>query len=122
MAAADYALACSGTVTSELAMQNVPFLVGYHMGWVTWAIARMFLFKPDHITLLNIAADDTEIVPEFIQTKFNATEMAKTAVDMLSSEPARRSQVLAQRKALSRMGEGQTNSAKIAAEVLLNRT
>ncbi|WP_084418844.1 lipid-A-disaccharide synthase [Henriciella litoralis] len=122
MAAADYALACSGTVTSELAMQNVPFLVGYHMGWVTWAIARMFLFKPDHITLLNIAADDTEIVPEFVQTKFNATEMAKTAINMLASETARRSQVLAQRKALSRMGEGQTNSARIAAEVLLDRT
>jgi lipid-A-disaccharide synthase len=122
MASADYALACSGTVTSELAMQNVPFLVGYQMGWVTWAIARMFLFKPDHITLLNIAAGDEEIVPEFVQTKFNAEAIAKTTLDMLGSESARQAQVLAQRKALSTMGEGKTNSAKIAAGVLLNRT
>lgn len=119
MASADYALACSGTVTSELAMQSVPFLVGYHTGWVTWALARFFLFKPTHITLLNIAADDTEVVPEFVQTKFTAEAMARVASDMLSSEDARKKQVVQQDKALSRMGEGDKPSADIAAEAIL---
>ena len=45
MAAADLALACSGTVTSELAIQGTPFLVAYKLGWVTWAIARGLLIQ-----------------------------------------------------------------------------
>lgn len=120
MAAADYALACSGTVTSELAMQETPFLVGYHTGWVTWALARFLLFKPTHITLLNVAADDTEIVPEFVQTKFKASAMADTAVSMLSDKAARERQIATQKEALSRMGEGQLESADIAARILLS--
>lgn len=119
MASADYGLACSGTVTSELAMQGVPFLAGYHMGWVTWALARFFLFKPTHITLLNIAAGDTEVVPEFVQTKFIPEAMAATALEMLTDPDARSRQVAAQEKALSLMGEGNLHSARIAADVIL---
>ncbi|WP_300378819.1 lipid-A-disaccharide synthase [Henriciella sp.] len=119
MACADYALACSGTVTSELALQSTPFLVGYHTGWVTWAIARFLLFKPTHITLLNIAADDTEVVPEFVQTKLKAGPIAATAQAMLTDPEARQSQIEAQKKALSRMGESKLDSAVIAAGVLL---
>ena len=121
MATADYALACSGTVTSELALQETPFLVGYHTGWVTWALARFFLFKPTHITLLNVAAGDQEIVPEFVQTKFRAEDMADVATSMLSNPQAREAQIEAQKKALSLMGESQLESADIAADVLLGR-
>ena len=46
MAAGDLALACSGTVTSELAMQDTPMLVGYRVGALTWALARHLLYKP----------------------------------------------------------------------------
>ncbi|MEM5517481.1 lipid-A-disaccharide synthase [Henriciella sp. AS95] len=120
MASADYALACSGTVTSELAMQSIPFLVGYKTGWVTWALARGFLFKPKHVTLLNVAADDTEIAPEFVQTTFDAKLMADIAEQMLDDPKARAAQVEAQNKALSRMGEGDKNSAEIAADAILS--
>lgn len=121
MSAATYALACSGTVTSELAFQDTPFLVGYQTGWVTWSLARFFLFKPTHITLLNIAADDTEVVPEFVQTKFKARRMADEALRMLGDEKARQAQIAAQKNALARMGEGDLRSAEIAAKVLLER-
>jgi len=121
MSAATYALACSGTVTSELAFQDTPFLVGYQTGWVTWSLARFFLFKPTHITLLNIAADDTEVVPEFVQTKFKAERMADEALHMLGDEKARQAQIAAQKNALARMGEGDLRSAEIAAKVLLTR-
>ena len=120
MSAASYSLACSGTVTSELAVQETPFLVGYHTGWITWALARFLLFKPTHITLLNIAADDTEVVPEFVQTKFQSDAIAAEALRMLGDETARLQQVEAQKKALARMGEGDLQSAQIAAQVLLS--
>ncbi|WP_018147187.1 lipid-A-disaccharide synthase [Henriciella marina] len=121
MSAATYALACSGTVTSELAVQKTPFLAGYHTGWITWALARFLLFKPTHITLLNIAADDTEVIPEFVQTKFQPAAIAAEALRMLGDEDARLNQVEAQKKALARMGEGDLQSAQIAAQVLLSK-
>ena len=120
MTAADYALACSGTVTSELAVQGTPFLVAYKAGWITWAIARAFLYKPQHITLLNIAADDTEIAPEFLQTKLKPEAMAVEALKMLQDDTARIAQIDAQNKALSRMGEGDEAAASIAANVIID--
>ncbi|MDG1825730.1 MAG: lipid-A-disaccharide synthase [Henriciella sp.] len=119
MAAADYALACSGTVTSELAVQGTPFQVAYKAGWMTWAIARFFLYKPTHITLLNIAADDTEIAPEYLQTTLRPDVMSEEAVRILKDEAARYAQIDAQNKALSRMGEGDEKASKIAARAIL---
>ncbi len=120
MAAADYALACSGTVTSELAVQGTPFLVGYRTGWITWTLARYFLFKPNHITLLNIAADDSDIAPEFIQSDLNATTMAQEAQAMLTDDSRRTAQIEAQNKALSRMKERDELAADIAAQAILD--
>ncbi|MEM7637559.1 MAG: lipid-A-disaccharide synthase, partial [Pseudomonadota bacterium] len=119
MAAADYALACSGTVTSELAVQGTPFLVGYKTGWITWALARYFLFKPNHITLLNIAADDIDIAPEFIQFDLEATVIAREAQSVLSDDATRQAQIAAQNKALSRMGERDEAASEIAAKAIL---
>ena len=120
MAAADFALACSGTVTSELAVQGTPFLVGYKTGWITWALARYFLFKPQHITLLNIAADDSEVAPEFVQTALKADVMAERAKTLLADHAQLAAQITNQNKALSRMGERDEPAAQIAAETILS--
>lgn len=120
MAASDLALACSGTVTSELAVQGTPFIVGYKTGWITWALARYLLYKPDHITLLNIAADDTEVAPEYVQTRFRADALAERANGLLSDAAALHQQVMAQNKALSRMGERDDPAPVLAAQTILN--
>ncbi len=120
MAAADFALACSGTVTSELAVQGTPFLVGYKTGWITWALARYLLFKPNHITLLNIAADDSEVAPEYVQTQLRADVMAERARALLSDTEQLGAQITAQNKALSRMGERDEPAAEIAAKTILD--
>jgi len=120
MAAADLALACSGTVTSELAVQGTPFLVGYQTGWITWALARFLLYKPDHITLLNIAADDREIAPEFLQTKFKPVIVAEKAQSLLADRTLLQAQIEAQNKALSRMGERDEAASEIAAKTILD--
>ena len=118
MAAADLALACSGTVTSELAMQGTPFLVAYKLGWITWAIARGFLYKPDFMNLLNIAADK-EIAPEFFQTKLNADVMADTAIELLKNDQALQAQKIEQDLTLAKMGIGGPSAAQLAAEAIL---
>ena len=120
MAAADFALACSGTVTSELAVQGTPFLVGYKTGWITWALARYFLYKPEHITLLNIAADDTEVAPEYVQTKFKPDDLAEKALSLLADPAMLQVQIEAQNKALSRMGERDEAASDVAADTILS--
>ncbi|KCZ94383.1 lipid-A-disaccharide synthase [Hyphomonas johnsonii] len=119
MAAADLALACSGTVTSELAMQGTPMIVAYRTGWVTWALARGLLYQKTHITLLNIVSDDTEIVPEFVQTKQTPDLIAARALNWLTDPAALAEQRAAQQIALSRMREGDHDAADIAARVVL---
>ena len=120
MAAADFALACSGTVTSELAVQGTPFLVGYKTGWITWALARFLLYKPEHITLLNIAADDTEVAPEYVQTKFKPDDLAEKALSLLADPAMLQVQIEAQNKALSRMGERDEAASDVAADTILS--
>lgn len=119
MAAADLALACSGTVTSELAMQGTPMIVAYRTGWITWALARGLLYKKTHITLLNIVSDDQEIVPEFVQTRQKPELIAGKAEEWLSAPGALAAQRAAQQAALDQMREGGRDAAEIAADIVL---
>lgn len=117
-AAATVALAASGTVTTEVALQGTPVVVGYKLGWITWAIARAFLFKSKYASLMNVAAD-AEVAPEFIQTKCTPENIAAAAAPLLDSEDAREAQVRAQDEALAKMGRGGTPASDIAAEAVL---
>ncbi|MEQ1784124.1 MAG: lipid-A-disaccharide synthase, partial [Hyphomonadaceae bacterium] len=70
-AAMTVAIACSGTVTTELAAQGAAVVTGYRLGWITWGLLRAFLFKSKYSALVNVAAN-AEVIPEFIQTRFKA--------------------------------------------------
>ena len=63
-AAADAALAASGTVALELAAADTPMVVAYDMGWISRAIIQRMLVT-DSVNLVNLVAD-TRVVPEFI--------------------------------------------------------
>ena len=120
MAAANLALACSGTVTTELAMQDTPMIVAYKTGWITWALARGLLYSKTHITLLNIVSDDQPIVPEFVQTQQKADLIAAAAQDWFTDPDKLLAQLNRQRIALDRMKEGDRDASEIAAGVILD--
>ena len=63
-AAADGALAASGTVSLELAANAVPMVIAYDMNWLTRAIVKRAI-KVDTVTLVNLVSD-TRVVPEFL--------------------------------------------------------
>lgn len=119
MAAATLVLACSGTVTSEVAMQGAPMIVGYKTGWITWALARGFLYSKTHITLLNILNGDKEIVPEFVQTRFNASGIAAKALEWLDQPSELAAQAERQEMALRAMIRNGKPAAEIAAGAIL---
>lgn len=117
-AAATAALAVSGTVTTEVGLQETPVVVGYRLGWITWALARLFLYRAPFITLMNVAAG-REIAPEFIQTRCTVPNLVKATAPLLNDPDARARQVAAQDDALASMGRGGRPAADIAAEAVL---
>ncbi len=83
-AAMDFAIATSGTVGLELAIADIPHVIAYKTGHLTWEIARRKLFiKYAH--LANILLD-REVVPEFIQKECRAGPI-KDAVKRLLDDP-----------------------------------
>jgi lipid-A-disaccharide synthase len=63
-AAADAALAASGTVSLELAANGVPMVIAYDMAWITRQIVARML-RVDTVTLVNLVGE-TRAVPEFL--------------------------------------------------------
>ena len=119
MAAATVALACSGTVTSEVAMQGAPIIVGYSTGWITWALARGLLYRKVHITLLNILNGDRQIVPEFVQTRLKAGPIAGKALEWLRDPAECAAQRARQGAALSALVRDGRPAAETAADAVL---
>ena len=120
MAGADIVLACSGTVTSEVAMQGTPMIVAYKTGWVTWALARGLLYKKTHITLLNILNDDTAIVPEFVQTRQVSDKIAEQAIKWIKEPGGLQRQREVQGEALAKLLVTETPAARCAAGAIID--
>jgi lipid-A-disaccharide synthase len=117
-AAATVALAASGTVTTEVALQGAPLVIGYKLGWLTALIAQYVLFKAKYATLMNVAAN-AEVAPEFLQHNLTPENLARAAAPLLDDPTARGSQVQRQNQALGRMGRGGRPASEIAADVVL---
>jgi lipid-A-disaccharide synthase len=81
MAASDVALACSGTVTTQLASAGVPTIVAYRLNGLTYFVAKQ-LFKPNYISIVNIAANKP-LMPEFLQSDANGPNLAAAVTQFL---------------------------------------
>lgn len=115
--AGDVALACSGTVTTELALAGCPMVVGYKTSSVTYAIAKR-LMRPRWITLLNIAAEKA-VAPELIQDACEGEGLAREVARLLDDPKRRASQTVEQFAALDRMGRGMPDPSEAAADALV---
>jgi lipid-A-disaccharide synthase len=89
LAAADLAIAKSGTVNLEAALINVPQVVLYRVHPLTGWIARKLLkfsipfMSPPNLMLME------SIVPEFLQEQATPANIAQTALDLLLNQDRR---------------------------------
>ncbi len=117
MQAATVALACSGTVSTELALAGCPMVIAYKLEALTfWIYKRISTLK--HATMFNIMAD-RRIAPEFIQDEATPDNLLKAVVERLDDPALRARQVAEQFGALDAMGRGQQPTAEKAAAALL---
>lgn len=113
-AAADIALAASGTVSLELAKSHTPMVIAYDMNWFSrFLISR--LLKIDTVTLVNLVSE-TRDVPEFLGTNCTAQNIAPALVALWNA-PTR--QVDAMNLTMARLGQdGDAPGLRAARSVL----
>lgn len=103
-AAADVALAASGTVSLELAAQGTPMVIGYRMHPLTEALIRRML-RIDTVTLVNLVSE-TRAVPEFLGPACTPEALAGALARLLDDAGARAAQLGAMRLTMDRLGRG----------------
>lgn len=117
MQAATVALACSGTVSTELALAGCPMVIAYKLEPLTyWIYRRISTLK--HATMFNIMADK-RIAPEFIQDECTADNLLNAIEARLDDRTLREQQVAEQFAALDAMGRGQRPTSERAARAVL---
>lgn len=111
------ALACSGTVTTELALAGTPMVVAYRIGAASYAILKL-IFKSPWVTMFNIAAK-TFVAPEFLQAECTPEKLERAVAERLDDPALRERQVAAQNAALELMGRGGPDPSEKAADTLI---
>ena len=118
MLAATVALACSGTVTTELALAGTPMVVAYRLGPLTAIIARA-LIRTRYITLINVAAQ-AFVAPEHVQEQCTGEILAADVGRLLDDAEARHRQASRQSAALEVMRGGIADPIGAAADAVLS--
>ncbi|MDP3959490.1 MAG: lipid-A-disaccharide synthase [Pseudorhodobacter sp.] len=102
-AAADVALAASGTVSLELAANSVPMVIAYDMHPLSmWLMQRMAL--TDTVTLVNLVSQ-TRVVPDFLGKRCRPELIAPALLGLLDGS-ARAAQIAAMAVTMQRLGRG----------------
>lgn len=103
-AAADMALAASGTVSLELAANSVPMVIGYDVAPLSRMLIGMLL-KVDTVTLVNLVSE-TRAVPEFLGKNCQPAPLAGALMQLLEDPAAREAQLEAMNLTMDRLGRG----------------
>ncbi|HEU5359374.1 MAG TPA: lipid-A-disaccharide synthase [Gemmatimonadales bacterium] len=111
-AAADAALAKSGTTTLECALADVPMVMAYRVHPLTWIIGRRLTDVP-WFSLVNLIAE-REVVPEILQGRVTVDELASGVGPLLDpASPARAAQLAGLADVRRRLG-GPGAAARVA--------
>ncbi len=116
-AAANAALAASGTVSLELAMAGVPSIIGYQLSPLTAMVARR-LIRVKYASIVNIILD-REAMPEFLQERCTADQMAPALIDLLKPGQFRDQQSGDIAQALKALQSGDEPPSSAAAKVVI---
>ncbi len=115
-AAADAALAVSGTVSLDVAAAGVPMVVAYRLNPLSEAIMSRMV-RIDTVTLVNLVSE-TRAVPEFLGRRATSQAILPAFDALFEPGPAREAQIAAMDIALDRLGRGGPDPGLRAAQAL----
>ena len=114
-AAADVALAASGTVSLELAANDTPMVIAYDMAWLSRTIISRLLLV-DTVTLVNLVSD-SRVIPEFVGKDCVAAPIAAAVLSVLDDPTA---QHAAMSDTMDNLGRGDDAPGVRAARAVLD--
>ncbi len=117
-AAANAALAASGTVSLELAAAATPMVIAYDMNWLSWQILSRMV-KLDSVTLVNLVSKKL-VVPEFLGPNCKAAPIARALTALLADPAQRQDQLDAMTATMKALGQGQEPPGLRAARAVLS--
>jgi lipid-A-disaccharide synthase len=117
-AAADAALAASGTVALELSVAGLPSAIAYQVSGLTaWIVRQMTTVH--YASLPNLILDKP-VLPEFIQERCTPALLAEAVEDLLLDEGVRRTQIEGGAEVARQLGRGGPRPSERAAGVVLD--
>lgn len=117
-AAAEAALAASGTVSLELALARLPTVIAYRLNPVTVALYRR-LIRVKYVNLVNLMLDRM-LVPELLQQDCRPDRLANELGRLLDDPAARQVQINGVAEVARWLGQGDTPPSERAARTILN--
>jgi lipid-A-disaccharide synthase len=113
-ASANVAIAASGTVSLELAANQLPMVIAYKMNPLTFWLTKRALLV-DTVTLVNLVSE-TRVVPEFIGDRCRPDLIAPAVLALLGNRAA---QDAAMSLTMQRLGLGGEPPGRRAARSVL---
>jgi lipid-A-disaccharide synthase len=118
------ALAASGTVTLELALAGVPSVAAYRIPSLEGLILRLMarfhpVIKVRSVILTNLVLGEFAI-PEFVQSRCTADNLAAALTAILGDTPARRHEIEAFKRLEAILGADGITPSKRAAHAVLD--
>ena len=84
--ASNVSLAASGTVTMEATILGAPIIMAYRISYISYLIGRHILrIRLPYFSMTNLIAG-YEVIPEFVQKKATAENLAEKAVELLTNK------------------------------------
>ncbi|MBK1836155.1 lipid-A-disaccharide synthase [Azospirillum sp. YIM B02556] len=117
-AAAEVALAASGTVALELALARLPTVIAYRLNPITVALYRR-LIRVKYVNLVNLMRDDM-LVPELLQQDCRPDRLAAELGRLLDDSTARQEQIDGVAEVARWLGQGDTPPSERAARTILD--
>jgi lipid-A-disaccharide synthase len=96
---ANVALAASGTVSLELALNEVPMVIAYDINFFSRMLMN-YLVKIDSVSLVNIVTG-SKIIPEFIGKRCRPEFISKALLELMSDKKVRDVQANVQSRCIS---------------------
>ena len=116
----DAIISCSGTVTLEIALLEVPMCIIYKMSWLSYQIMSRMIKIP-HIGLANIVAEKL-VVQEFVQDDATVDNIAGEILNILQDDDYQHQikRGLSEVKANLGEGDGAGNMARLVLSFVEN--
>lgn len=117
LAAADLALAASGTISLELAAARTPMVIAYQFNRLTTYVVKKKI-KIDTATLVNLLTE-TRDIPEFLFEACKAQDISAAVMTLLNDPAARKRQIANGDRAMALLGQGSQAPGLRAAKAVL---